>query len=66
MKYECEYEIKIKLDDVDMREGHSSDELNEKITLLGRENLKRYFNGVLFDPGKKIVHEDVKFKLKKV
>jgi hypothetical protein len=66
MKYECEYTVTIKLDDVYMREGHSSDELNEKIMLLGKENLKRYFNQVLFDPNKKIIHEDTKFKLKEI
>lgn len=66
MKFECEYTVTIKLDDVYMREEHSSDELRDKIMLLGKENLKRYFNGVLFDPSKKIINEDTKFKLKKI
>jgi hypothetical protein len=49
-----------------MRENHSSDELNDKIMLLGKENLKRYFNEVLFDPSKKIINEGTKFKLKEI
>jgi len=64
MKYDCEYTITIKLKDVYMRPEHSSDELREKIKLLGGENLKRYFNKVLFDPDKKVIYEDIKFKLK--
>jgi hypothetical protein len=66
MKYECEYTVTIKLNDVYMREGHSSDELNDKIMLLGKENLKRYFNQVLFDPDKKVINEGTKFKLKEI
>lgn len=66
MKFECEYTVTIKLNDVYMREGHSSDELREKIKLLGRENLKRFFNETLFDPDKKVIFEDTKFKLKEI
>lgn len=66
MKFDCEYTITIKLDDVYMREGHSSDELREKITFLGKENLKKYFNNELFDPSKKIISEETKFQLKKI
>jgi hypothetical protein len=66
MKFECEYTVTIKLGDVYMREGHSSDEIRDKIMLLGKENLKRYFNNVLFDPNKKVIFEETKFKLKEV
>jgi hypothetical protein len=66
MKFDCEYTVTIKLSDVYMREGHSSDELREKIMLLGKENLKRYFNNTLFDPDKKVIFEDTKFELKKI
>jgi hypothetical protein len=63
MKFECEYTVTIKLDDVYMKEGHSSDELQEEIKLRGAENLKRYFNGVLFEPEKKIIFEEINFEL---
>jgi hypothetical protein len=66
MKFECEYTIKIKLNDLYMVEGHSSDELRDEITKRGRENLKKYFNGVLFDPDKNVIFEDTNFKLKEV
>jgi hypothetical protein len=66
MKYECEYTVTIKLGDVKMKEGHSSDELRDKIMLLGKENIKKYFNNVLFDPDKKVIFEDTKFKLKDI
>ena len=64
MKFEAEYSVTIKLDSIYMPPGHSSDELNEVIQQIGRDNLKKYFNGALFDPDKKIIHEDIKFKLK--
>ena len=63
MIYEAEYTIKIKLDKLFMPPGHSSDELIEEIKLRGGENLKRYFNGVLFDPEKKIIFEETNFEL---
>jgi hypothetical protein len=63
MIYEAEYTIKIKLDKLFMPPGHSSDELREEIKLRGSENLKRYFNGVLFEPEKKIIFEETKFEL---
>ena len=66
MKFECEYTITIKLGDVYIREEHSSDELRKEIEKMGRENLKKYFNGALFDPDKKVIFEDTKFKLKEV
>jgi hypothetical protein len=49
-----------------MREGHSSDELRDEITKRGRESLKKYFNGALFDPDKKVIFEDTNFKLKDI
>ena len=58
MKYECEYTVTIKLENIFMPPGHSSDELNDEITQRGRDNLRKYFNGALFDPDKKIIHED--------
>lgn len=63
MKFECEYTVKIKLEKIYMPPGHSSDELREEITSRGRESLKKYFNGALFDPDKKIIFEDTNFKL---
>ena len=66
MKFECEYTIKIKLSDLYMTEGHSSDELRDEITKRGRESLKKYFNGALFDPDKKVIFEETNFKLKDI
>jgi hypothetical protein len=63
MKFECEYTIKIKLNDLYIKEEHSSDELNEEIKHRGRESLKKYFNGALFDPDKKVIFEETKFEL---
>ena len=66
MKFECEYTVTIKLNDLYIGEGHSSDELRDEIIKRGREGLKKYFNGVLFDPDKKIILEDTNFKLKDI
>jgi hypothetical protein len=66
MKFECEYTITIKLDNIYMPEGHSSDELRDVIKIRGRENLRKYFNGALFDPDKRVIFEDTKFKLKEI
>lgn len=63
MIYEAEYTVTIKIDKLYMPPGHSSDELLEEIKNRGSENLKRYFNGVLFDPEKKIIFEESKSKL---
>ena len=60
MKFECEYTVTIKLKDVYMREGHSSDEIRDKIMMLSKENLKRYFNDTLYDPNKKVTFEETK------
>jgi hypothetical protein len=54
------------MDNIYMPPGHSSDELREVIETRGRENLKKYFNNALFDPDKKIIFEDIKYKLKEV
>jgi hypothetical protein len=66
MKYECEYTITIKLSDVYMNPGHSSDELRDKVTLEGKKQIIKYLSGNLFDPEKKIIIEDTNFKLKEV
>lgn len=65
MIFEAEYTITIKIDKLFMSPGHSSDELRDEIKLRGAEELKRYFNGVLFDPEKKIIFEETKFELVK-
>ena len=46
MKFEAEYSVTIKLDSIYMPPGHSSDELNEVIQQIGRDNLKKYFNNI--------------------
>ena len=66
MIFESEYTVTIKLEKIFMPPGHSSDELREEIISRGRESLKKYFNGALFDPDKKIIFEDTKFELKKI
>jgi len=66
MKFECEYTVTIKLSNLYMKEGHSSDELRDEIKKRGKESLKKYFNGALFDPDKKVIIEDTNFKLTEV
>lgn len=66
MKFECEYTVKINLNDLYIKEEHSSDELREEIIKRGRESLKKYFNGALFDPDKKVIFEETNFKLKDI
>ena len=66
MIFQAEYTITIKLDKIFMPPGHSSDELREEIETRGRDSLKKYFSGNLFDPDKKIIFEDTKFELVKV
>lgn len=65
MIFEAEYTITIKINKLFMPPGHSSDELRDEIKNRGAEELKRYFNGVLFDPEKKIIFEETKFELVK-
>jgi hypothetical protein len=66
MKFECEYTITIKLIDVYMNAGHSSDELRDKIMVEGKKQIRQYLSGNLFDPEKKIIFEDTSFKLKEI
>ena len=65
MIYEAEYTITIKINKLFMPPGHSSDELRDEIKHRGAEELRRYFNGVLFDPEKKVIFEETKFELVK-
>jgi hypothetical protein len=65
MKYEAEYTVKIKLEDVTMRPDSTEQDLQEKITLLGRNNLKKFFEGILLDPDKRIICEEIFFQEKK-
>ena len=65
MKYEAEYTIKIKLEDVTMRPDSTEQDLQEKITLLGRNNIKKFFEGILLDPDKRIICEEIFFQEKK-
>ena len=65
MKYEAEYTVKIKLEDITTRPDSTEQDLQEKITLLGRNNLKKFFDGVLLDPDKRIICEEIFFQEKK-
>jgi hypothetical protein len=65
MKYEAEYTVKIKLEDITMRPDSTEQDLQEKITLLGRNNIKKFFEGVLLDPDKRIICEEIFFQEKK-
>jgi hypothetical protein len=65
MKYEAEYTVKIKLEDITMRPDTTEQDLQEKITLLGRNNLKKFFEGILLDPDKRIICEEIFFQEKK-
>jgi hypothetical protein len=66
MKFDCEYTITIKLNDVYIHTEHSSDELRDKIMSQGKKQIMQYLSGNLFDPEKKIIFEDTSFKLKKI
>ena len=65
MKYEAEYTVKIKLEDITMRPDTTEQDLQEKITLLGRTNIKKFFEGILLDPDKRIICEEIFFQEKK-
>jgi hypothetical protein len=65
MKYEAEYTVKIKLEEITTRPDSTDQDLQEKITLLGRNNLKKFFEGVLLDPDKRIICEEIFFQEKK-
>ena len=65
MKYEAEYTVKIKLEDITMRPDSTEQDLQEKITLLGRNNIKKFFEGILLDPDKRIICEEIFFQEKK-
>lgn len=62
MKFEVEYSITIKMDDIFMPPGFTDEEMKMVVEQRGRDNLKKYFNGALFDPDKKIIFEDIKVK----
>jgi hypothetical protein len=65
MKYCAEYTIKIKLDNITMRNEHTSKDVEDKVIMLGRQNLKKYFDNLLVDPDKKVVCEEITFETKK-
>lgn len=65
MKYEAEYTVKIKLEEVSMRPDHTEDELTNKIIMLGKNSLKKFFNNELIDPDKKIICEEITYQSKK-
>lgn len=65
MKYEAEYTVKIKLEEITMRPDSTEQDLQEKITLLGRNNIKKFFEGILLDPDKRIICEEIFFQEKK-
>ena len=66
MKFEGEYIIKIKLNDIFMPPDHSSTELKDKIKQEGRKKINSYLANSLFDPEKKIITEEINFKLKQI
>jgi hypothetical protein len=65
MKYEAEYTVKIKLEDVSMKKEHTEEEVTNKIIMIGRNSLKKFFNNELIDPDKKIICEEISYELKK-
>lgn len=62
MKYQAEYTIKIKLDDIMTRPESTENDLEDKIKFLGRKNLKKFFEGDLLDPDKKIISEEITYQ----
>ena len=40
--------------------------IDKKIIEEGRKNINFYLSGYLFDPQKKIIFEDIKYKLKEI
>lgn len=66
MRYDCEYTITIKLNNLDMSKGHTEEQLREKIIEEGKMGLRTYLSGYLFDPEKKVIFDETKFKLKDI
>jgi hypothetical protein len=62
MKYQAEYTIKIKLEDITTRPDSTENDLEEKIKLLGRKNLKKFFEGSLLDPDKRVICEEITYE----
>ena len=66
MRYDCEYTITIKLDNLHMPKEHTEEQLKKKISEEGKMGLRTYLSGYLFDPEKKVIFEETNFKLKKI
>ena len=65
MKYQAEYTIKIKLDDITTRQDATESDIEDKVKILGRQNIKKFFEGILLDPDKRIICEEISYELKK-
>mgnify|MGYP003353859486 CR=1 FL=1 len=66
MRYDCEYTITIKLNNLDIQTGHTDEQLKQKIAEEGKRRINAYLSGYLFDPEKKIIFEETNFKLKTI
>ena len=64
MKINCEYTLKIKVNEVILSDNINEDKLEEIIKQKGKEALRAYLSGYLFDPDKKIITEKITFEHK--
>lgn len=61
MRYNCEYTITIKLENLDMPKEHTEEQLKKKISEEGKRGINFYLSGYLFDPEKKIIFDEIKW-----
>jgi hypothetical protein len=59
-RYCTEYTVKVRISDVMITSDETEREVNEKIKKIGQENLKKWINGVIYDPEGLVFIEDIK------
>jgi radical SAM superfamily enzyme YgiQ (UPF0313 family) len=59
-RYCAEYIIKVKVSDIMITSDETEIEVKEKIKKIGQENIKKWINGVIYDPEGLVFAEDIK------
>jgi hypothetical protein len=59
-RYCTEYTVKVRISDVMITSDETEREVKEKIKKIGQENLKKWINGVIYDPEGLVFIEDIK------
>ena len=59
-RYCTEYTVKVRVSDVMITSDETEIEVKEKIKKIGQENLKKWINGVIYDPESLVFIEDIK------